>query len=283
LLLCLAAAWSFGGFVVLSAERGELVEPRLEMLSLMLRETAARALFWAVWPLGLIQSDPVQNPRVDEKLRERPPVLMIPGESTNRAAWHGMRTFLRTRGWRWAWATNDAGRQARLAQHAERIAEQVETLRRHARAEQVDLVAFGRGGLSAAWYVRHLGGKEHVRRLVTLGTPWAGTRTAVFSRQATARETLPGSHVLEDLTPPSVHTVSIWSKEDPGVVPSRSALAEGAESVQIEGAGHLEMLVSARVYRAVEAALSHPLSEAAYTDPEPEPTTAPAAIGASAT
>ena len=70
---------------------------------------------------------------------------------------------------------------------------------------------------------------------------------SVFLRGPHARETVPGAHQLDELVPPPVPTLSIWSPDDPFVVPSSSALPEGVESVRLDGAGHLELLISARL------------------------------------
>jgi len=135
-------------------------------------------------------------------------------------------------------------------------------------AAEVDLVGFGTGGLVAAWYLRHHGPAK-VRRLITIGTPWRGTKLAVFSRAPEAPEIKFGAHALDGLCPPPVPTVCIWSPDDPVVVPATSAVPEhGVDAVRVEAGGHVDLLLSARVYRAVQAALERPLAA-------PQPTIVP--------
>ena len=68
-----------------------------------------------------------------------------------------------------------------------------------------------------------------------------------------------GSHLLEGLTPLPVPLVCVWSATDPLVVPARSAHPpHGADGVCIDAAGHLDLLLSARVWRTVQAALGQP-------------------------
>ncbi len=113
----------------------------------------------------------------------------------------------------------------------------------------------------------------------TLGTPWEGTRLAVFFRGPHALECLYGAHHLDGLAPPAVQTFSIWGEDDPFVVPATSALPEGVEGVRLQAAGNMDLLVSARAFRAVEAALEHPgieSAEPAAPEPEPVPAAAPA-------
>jgi hypothetical protein len=60
----------------------------------------------------------------------------------------------------------------------------------------------------------------------------------------------------------------VFSPDDPVVVPASSAIPpHGGQAVRVEECGHVEMLVSARVFRAVQAALDLP----AHADTEPEP------------
>ncbi|MEZ4236554.1 MAG: alpha/beta fold hydrolase [Myxococcota bacterium] len=186
------------------------------------------------------------------------PVLLVPGLTWNRTSLWPLATFLRRRGWRWVLPVDRAGRQRTLADEAEALGASLRRLCAASGAEQVDLVAFSTGGLVAAWYLRHHGAGR-VRRLVTLGTAWQGTRMAVFGRGRATEEILYRSHVLDGLWPVPVPTVCVFSPDDPVVVPATSAVPpDHADVVQVEACGHVEMLISARVYRAVQAALEQP-------------------------
>jgi hypothetical protein len=231
------------------------------MIATTFREAMARSLFAVLRPLNLFGGQPTAS-SVAVPQRRMPPTILIPGLDVGRASMIGLSIFLKRRGWPWVWAVGRGGREASLAEESEALGEQVATLMRAANAEEVDLVAFGTGGLLAAWFLKHRQGAP-IRRLVTIGTPWKGTRIAVFQRGRAARDVLPGSHVLDGLVPSRTPTTCIWSPDDPIVVPTDSAIPDhGVQSVCIVGAGHLEMLLSARVFRAVQAALEQPLPSA---------------------
>lgn len=258
LLLTMAAA-SFAGFVVLAVERGEPVVLDRRVVSLMVREAIARALIWCLRPLAVGDSGPVLAPAIGapDGRGHVVPVLLVPGVSAHRAATAFLRTFLVRRGFRWVWSVDPRPGAEGLAAGAEHLAVQVARLRAEAGSTQIDVVGHGSGGLVAAWFVRHLDTERTVRRLVTLGTPWRGTRMSVFRRGRLGEETRYGAHFLDDLSPTHARTISIWSPDDPTVVPTSSALPQhGVESVEVESAGHAEMLMSARIFRAVQAALS---------------------------
>lgn len=247
----MSAAWA-----IRVADAGQPATVDRRTLAVIVREACARSLFTVLAVLGWARAPARSLAGVAE--HRLPPVLLLPGLDAGRASLMPLQTFLRQRGWSWVWITHRGGRDSTLAERAEALAEELERYRSETGAEAIDVVAFGTGGLLAAWCLKHHD-IDIVRRLVTIGTPWEGTRIAVFQRGRSALEVLPDSHLLDGLLPDRVPTTCIWSPDDPIVVPTRSAVPEaGAQTVRIEGAGHLEMLLSARVFRAVQAALEQP-------------------------
>jgi predicted alpha/beta hydrolase family esterase len=249
-LLGYHAISAFGGYMVLRAERGAHAPLDRGAIALLIREAAARSLHTLLRPLGWSTPGPQRS-----LWGQRTPVVLIPGVHRNRASMGFLETFLRQRGFG-VHAANHRRQERGLAELAADLGAEVERVCRAAGADKVDLVGHSYGGIVAAWYICHLDGADRVRRLVTIGAPFAGTKMAVFGRGRASIELLPTSPLLHDLSPLPVHTVCIWSPDDPIVVPSRSAVADGAESVRIEAAGHADMLFASRVFRAVQAALS---------------------------
>ena len=237
-----------------AAQRGVPVTWGRSQISLVIREAVARAVLNLVRPWGWFGGGHHRGPG-----DKTTPVILVSDHRWNRSVFAFLSTFLRRRGWASIWVVS-AKRGARLKEQADKLQLTVLQVVRTTGATQVDVVGHGTGGLIAAWYVRHAQSDGLVRRLITLGTPWGGTRMAVFGRGPIARETLYGAHNLDALAEQPVPVVAIWSPEDPVVVPCESALPAGAESIRIEGAGNLEMLLSPRVFRAVQAALSHPIA-----------------------
>jgi len=272
-LLLLQSAVVFGGVVVLLVDRGEPVTLDAKTVSIWAREATIRTWFSLTSVLGLGRSEPRPAPLLGPRERRSPPILLVNGHAGNRSRLRHLQRFLHARGFRWVWPVDGPHRHATLAERAAHLDRCVQRLKAATGAEQVDLIAYSTGGLAAAWYVKQMGGAAHVRRLITLGTPWRGTRLAVFGRGAAARELMYGSHVLDGLTPPPVSTVTLWSPTDPFVIPSASAAPDGVESVCLEAAGHAELLVSARAFRAIFAALqsapTRTLDRAPTTEPAP--------------
>jgi len=253
-LLVFAGVLSLAGFVALAVERGEPVEPSKRLTSLLIRESVARTFLLLIRPFGLTDTGPVMDVRTE--IPRSTPVLLVPGAANNRSALGFLRTFLVFRGFAWVWSINPVHKHVGLADAAKQLGASIDRLCAEAGASQIDLVGHGTGGLVAAWYARHLDTDGRIRRVVTMGTPWKGTKMSVFRRGKLGEETRYGAHILDDLAP-TARTISIWSPDDPTVIPTSSAVPDhGVESVEVESAGHHEMLISARIFRAVQAALS---------------------------
>jgi hypothetical protein len=249
------------GVAVQAADRNQPIGLSPALAARIAREATARAVLRVLGPFAW--GRPVARPGSAPANPRQPPVLLVPGLTWNRSSLWPMAVFLRKRGWRWVHPVDRASTGGPLAAEAEAFGEELRRLCVVSGAEQVDVVAFSTGGLVAAWYLRHYGAAR-VRRLVTLGTAWRGTRMAVFGRGRSREEILYGSHVLDGLWPTPVPTICVFSPDDPVVVPAISAVPpDHADVVQVEACGHVEMLVSARVYRAVQAALDHPAGRAA--------------------
>jgi triacylglycerol esterase/lipase EstA (alpha/beta hydrolase family) len=230
--------------------------PSLRDTSVWAREAVGRAAVLALAPLDLAWR--LHPPPGATALT---PVLIVADPTLPRGAVRYLVAFLRTRGREVAVARLPRRGSSALGELAEALVGEVESLARETGAEAVDLVGHGVGGVVAAWYLSRLDGSARCRRLVTIASPWAGTRVAAFGRHRVSSDMLYGSPSLVGLAP-TVPTVAIWSADDPFVVPSESAAPAGALRVRVDAAGHVDMLLSPRVYRAVLVALTEPLAAA---------------------
>ncbi|MFK7930168.1 MAG: esterase/lipase family protein [Myxococcota bacterium] len=261
-LVVVALGVTAAAFVPLLADRGKPAQPGRKELGTLSREALGKVLFWSTGFLGWFQGQPRSWPAHPDR---NVPVLLVADTHHGRHAMFALAWFLRRRGHGTVWAVG-TGRGG-LSDRAATVEGYAARLLADTGSSQIDIVAHGIGGLVAGWYVSHLGGKAHVRHQVTMGTPWHGTRMAAFSRAPLASETLPNAPLLDGLRPPQVPLTCIWGSMDPMVLPRESAFVDGATSVRLSGAGHLDLLLSARAFRAVDAALTG----AGPTDPEHKP------------
>lgn len=102
---------------------------------------------------------------------------------------------------------------------------------------RIDLVGFSMGALVSRAYLQRLGGRDRVRRFVSISGPHHGTTWARFAGPSAlgVRDMQPGSALLRDLASDAdpwgaveVHT--LWTPFDLMIVPPRSSVLPGAAS-----------------------------------------------------
>jgi pimeloyl-ACP methyl ester carboxylesterase len=195
----------------------------------------------------------------------QPPVLLIHGFLANRGSLHLLERRLHDRGYvvfsyRLGLASfGDIRRTAAV------IAAKVESLAAQTGVARVDVVGHSMGGLVGLYYVKRLGGERRVRRLILLGTPAAGTWSALLGLVAAplgraGLQLLPRSAFLRDLhdgpLPVDVDVVSIAGERD-AFAPVGSTLLAGVRQIQLP-IGHSGLLVDPGVADIVDRVLHEP-------------------------
>jgi triacylglycerol esterase/lipase EstA (alpha/beta hydrolase family) len=138
---------------------------------------------------------------------------------------------------------------------APQIADKIARIERDTGASQVVIVAHSMGGLVTRSYIRAFG-PSRVRRLVTIGTPYAGSMHAWLMSGASLADMRPGSPYLASLAQPteeekSVPTVSIWSWHDSMVTPQDSSRLPYGENVVLAKIAHNALIGDPGVQRLV--------------------------------
>ncbi len=151
--------------------------------------------------------------------------------------------------------------RAPIAELGRLVAREADALAAREKAAQVDVVGFSMGALVSRWYIQRGGGKERVRRFVSIAGPHHGTATAYALPFPGARDMRPKSALLEDLeTDPDpfgdVAVHCLYTPFDLMILPAKSAVLAGARSVRgFRVAMHRFMITDARVLDHVAALL----------------------------
>lgn len=268
-VLATVAAWA--------VVEGRPLRPSAALFSALLHEWGAWLLMGPLLLSGLGDAPPRRAPPAFPA-EPRPPVLLVHGYALNRGSFRILAAWLRRCGWDWVWAINHHPDDAPVADLARNVALAVERLKAESGAPQVDVVAHSMGGVVTALALQHHGIAGSVRRLVTLGTPWAGTGAWVFGFRGMAADLAPGSAALGHAAAPPCAVTSLWTPLDTIVLPPRSSVVPWAPSVEVGGTGHLGLLMSLPVFHRIGEALARPDAPPAphAAPPPPPPEEAPA-------
>jgi pimeloyl-ACP methyl ester carboxylesterase len=110
----------------------------------------------------------------------RPPVLLIHGYLATRGSLRPLAQSLSGLGHPVLTYRLGVVHAGDICTSAARIAAKVESIAAQTGIDRIDIVGHSMGGLVGLYYVKRMGGRRRVRRLVLLGTPTAGTWSAVL-------------------------------------------------------------------------------------------------------
>ncbi|WP_151446919.1 alpha/beta fold hydrolase [Lacisediminimonas profundi] len=192
------------------------------------------------------------------------PVLLIHGYGCNSGYWHAMsRVLVHARITHYAVDLEPVFSD--IDGFVPQVHEAVQRVCRETGAAQIILLAHSMGGLVARAYLRDHG-SEHIRKVITLGTPHQGTGLANFglgpnSRQmrwtgradkGQASQWLQRLEAREDKQRRSLF-VSIYSHHDNIVSPQQSSRLPDATNIEFNGIGHVALGMSPAIHQAVVA------------------------------
>ena len=182
-------------------------------------------------------------------------LVFVHGMAMNRASFFPLQGYLRLQGFA-AQCSQNYGIPDSIEAMGEALARNIESAAPRGR---VTIVAHSMGGLAARWYVQALGGAEHVERIITLATPHRGTWLAANAPTTLLAQLTPESAFIRCLNglpaPTSVDLVSFVAGQDLLVVPAAAGAAPFGESVRFDDLGHMDLLLSPRVFAAVHLVL----------------------------
>jgi len=138
------------------------------------------------------------------------------------------------------------------------IARKVESIVAQTGVTEIDVVGHSLGGLVGLYYLKRLGGRHRVRRLIMLGTPAQGTWSALLGLVTAplgraSLQLLPGSPFLRELgempLPRGADVVSIGAIRD-WLAPVATTVLDGVRHIALP-TGHSGLLVDGEVAKVV--------------------------------
>ena len=188
------------------------------------------------------------------------PVLFVHGYLHNQTAWLWFTSHLQKKPKMGPiYSINLFPPIASISELAEQLKDKINDIQVETGFSQVILIGHSMGGIVSSYYCEFLAKSKEVAMVVTLGTPFNGTRVAALGVGQGAKEIAPHSPFLRELSAKiqqsEVPYYSIASKIDNIVIPWQSALLsdESATRTQLilEDCGHLRLLFSPLVIEKV--------------------------------
>ncbi len=253
-----------------------------------IRELALTAVHAAAYPMGMARdanrrSTPLHGDDLETQVTDSEtanmPVILVHGWIHNRSAFMGISRTLRQHGFRHIHAFDYNPLTYDIPEVAGMLAAEVDRVLSITGASKAMIVGHSMGGVVSRYYVQQLGGEEKIDTVITLGSPHRGTYAAYLGPGAAAPQMKPRSglmrHLEETARPSSVRWVAVYSDLDLLILPAINAKlvhpALRAHNIKVADLGHLSLLLSGEVMRAV---VSH-LSDRSLNRPDAVPAAEP--------
>ncbi len=216
---------------------------------------------------NLLRGNRYEHRPVKESVgKDNPPVLVLHGYLGTRGAMYMVERRLLRDGFQVFSFPLGVVNTADIRKSAKRVQQRVGEILERSGAKELDIVAHSMGGLISLYYIKELGGADYVRRLVTLGTPWSGTWTAlggIVTIGLVAPSTwqlLPHNPFLRKLhstpLPDNVRFCSIRGTKDK-ISPMKVTHLPGAQDILVP-CSHAGLVTQASAYDAIYRCLTEP-------------------------
>lgn len=194
------------------------------------------------------------------------PIILVPGFACNRGYWGAMARYLKRQGHGPIFAVSLEPLFGSMEANAEHLAKYVEAVCAETGSDKVILVGHSMGGVVSRVYVHERGGAARVARIFAIGSPHEGTVLAnalagagTNLKQMTKHSEWSRQFNQNQSQPCPVPITAIITPHDNIVSPQSSTHLHypNAKNIFLPGVGHLEMVISKPVMKAVAAELEN--------------------------
>lgn len=197
------------------------------------------------------------TPKISSSQYNRNPIILIHGYLMRGLVMYPIKRRLNKDGYKNVYLFTYSPPWLNIDDFSRQLRDKIEFVKKEAGAEKVDLICHSMGGLVALNYINNLDGAKIVNRLITLGTPFGGSKLWSFSIGKCGKEMKPGSEFLKKLSmpPAGIKTTAIYTTFDEMVIPYEYSKLEGADNVEMKYIGHVGLLFNGKVYGIIREAL----------------------------
>jgi triacylglycerol lipase len=182
-----------------------------------------------------------------------PPILLVHGYLNHQADWLWFQKRLKNQpGIGPIYSINLLPPFASISQFALQLQEKVQEILETTQAKQIILIGHSMGGLVCSYYSEYLAKPNEVAMVITIGSPFQGTRLSALGYGENVKEMGPNSTFLAELRArihqSTIPYYSIASKIDNMIIPWQSALLSNELAIEknliLDDHGHLRLLIS---------------------------------------
>lgn len=146
-----------------------------------------------------------------------------------------------------------------IAKYAEKLKSEIADIKAETGQDKIILIGHSMGGLVSSYYSEFLAKPGEIAKVITLGSPFQGTRLAALGYGENVKEMSPASSFLQHLTSRIQHSSIdyhyVASQIDNMIVPWQAAIPAHNTSANhqliLQDHGHLRLLISPRVVKQV--------------------------------
>ena len=216
---------------------------------------AALADFVSAIALGVLfpfNEEKWLDPKKKEDCKDQTPILLIHGFLGSSNNWIYHRNYLKKAGYGNIFTVNLGDPRKSIEEYSDIVAKKIEEIKRLTGKQDIVLVGHSMGGLVAQEYLySHPDELDHVKKIITIGTPLHGTRIGCLASwiSKAAKEMIYQSDFVEALQKrakdDSARYDAISTETDHIVFPAESAFGNGENpEPSLEATGHISYLFS---------------------------------------
>lgn len=147
-----------------------------------------------------------------------------------------------------------------IAKYAEKLKQEIADIKAETKQDKIILIGHSMGGLVCSYYSEFLAKPGEIVKVITLGSPFQGTRLAALGYGENVQEMSPNSSFLQDLTSrieqSAIAYHHVASQIDNMIVPWQAAFPphhhqNSNNNLILEDHGHLRLLISPQVVQQV--------------------------------
>lgn len=197
------------------------------------------------------------TPKISSPQDNRCPIILVHGYMMRGLVMYPIKRRLNKDGYKNVYLFTYSPPWLNIDDFSRQLRDKIEFVKKERGIEKVDLICHSMGGLVALNYINNLDGVKNVNRLITLGTPFGGSKLWSFSIGRCGKEMKPVSEFLKKLSVPTagVKTTAIYTTFDEMVIPYEYSKLVGANNIGMNYIGHVGLLFDSKVYKNVRESL----------------------------